>query len=58
MTQIESMDVSKRMLVDYLQMRDPVAAKMLVQNYYNSILQQSERVMELHPDYFSGDDRS
>jgi DNA-binding GntR family transcriptional regulator len=58
MTQIESMDVSKRMLVDYLQMRDPVAANMLVQNYYDSILQQSERVMEIHPDYFSGDDRS
>lgn len=53
-TAVESMNVINRMLFDYVRKRDVVAAQMLVQNHYNSVMFQTERLKEMYHEYFSG----
>jgi DNA-binding GntR family transcriptional regulator len=53
-TAVESMNVINRMLFDYIRKRDVVAAQMLVQNHYNSVMFQTERLREMYHEYFSG----
>ncbi len=52
-TAVESMNVINRMLLDYIRKRDAVAAQMLIQNHYNSVMFQTERLKEMYQEYFS-----